>query len=437
MFNRLLQFAACSAFVFMLAGVACGEGSWPTFRGPQRTAVAPDKDLLAEWPEGGPKLVWKTAGAGRGYSSLAIAGGRIYTLGDAPSTADDQDEYLVCFNQADGKQLWKTKTGEAWNEGKPAWQSSRSTPTVDGDQVYVITPHGMLVSCRTSGEELWRFDLEKDFAGKKADGWGYSESVLIDGERLVCTPGGPTNTMVALDKTTGSTRWTTARAEDRGAGHSSIVISNVGGTRVYVQSTGSGAMGVRAADGKLLWTFDIDQTTAVIPTPIVRDDLVFFVSGYGRGGALLKQVPDAGSEPGAGGGPGAGGEVAIEVVYPLETVLSNKHGGVVLLGDYLYGDSEDRGIVWCAELMTGKVLWKSRGAGHDSASIVAADGHLYIHYADGTMTLAKASPKSFEEVSHFEVPGSGERPSWSHPVILDGRLYVREGDVIVCYDVRK
>src|SRR6478752_5114370 len=189
--------------------------------------------------------------------------------------------------------------------------------------------------------------------------------------------------MVALDKKTGAKRWACSRPEDRGAGHASIVISNIGGTRVYVQSTGSGAMGVRASDGKLLWTFDIDKTTAVIPTPIVRDDLVFFDAGYNRGGALLKQVP------------GADGDVKIEVVYPLKTELANKHGGVVLVGDNLYGDSEDRGIVWCAELMTGKVLWKSRGPGKDSTSIVAADDHLYAHYADGTMALVKASPEAF------------------------------------------
>ena len=422
---RVLQYAASCGLLLSLASMASGADSWPTFRGAQRTAVSPDKNLLTEWPEEGPKLVWKTAGAGRGYSSLAIVGGRIYTLGDAPSTADDEDEYLVCFNQADGKQLWKTKTGPAWGEGKPDWQSSRSTPTVDGDRLYVITPHGALICCKTSGEELWRHDLKKDFAGTKADGWGYSESVLIDGDLLVCTPGGPTNTMVALDKRTGDTRWTTSRPEDRGAGHSSIVTANVGGTRVYVQSTGSGAMAVRANDGKLLWTFDIDRTTAVIPTPIVRDDLVFFVAGYGRGGALLKQVPDA------------GGEIKMEVVYPLKAELGNKHGGVVLVGDYLYGDSEDRGIIWCADLLTGKVQWKSRGTGRDSASVVAADDHLYIHYADGTMTLVKASPKSLEEVGHFEVPGSGDRPGWSHPVILDGKLYVREGDLIACYEVRK
>jgi outer membrane protein assembly factor BamB len=408
-----------------LAAAVHGGDGWPTFRGAQRTAVAPDTGLLTEWPKEGPPLVWEAVGAGRGYSSLAIVDGRIYTLGDGPSTAEDEDEYLVCFDQADGRQLWKTKTGSAWDQGKPDWQSSRSTPTVDGNRVYVITPHGVLVCCQTSGAELWRIDLTEKFAGEKADPWGYSESVLIDGKQLVCTPGGPTNTMVALDKVTGETRWTASRAKDRGAGHSSIVIANVGGTRVYVQSTGSGAMGVRADNGKLLWTFDIEETTAVIPTPIVRKDLVFFDAGYGRGGALLKQVPSA------------TGEVAIEVMYPLNVELANKHGGVVLVGNHLYGDSEDRGVVWCAELMTGTLKWKSRGPGNDSASLVAADGHLYVHYADGTMALVKASPDAFQEVGHFEIPGSGERPGWSHPVILDGKLYVREGDVIVCYDVRK
>src|SRR6478736_2714628 len=232
MSHRLLQCVASCASLLVLAPLAHGSDSWPTFRGPQRTGNAPDKGLLTEWPEGGPKLVWKTAGAGRGYSSLAIVGGRIYTLGDAPSTAEDKDEYLVCFNQADGKPLWKTKTGEAWNEGKPDWQSSRSTPTVDGDRVYVLSPRGMLVYCKTSGEELWRKDMKKDFEGMKADGWGYSESVTIDGDLLLCTPGGPTNTMVALDKATGEKRWAASRPDDRGAGHASIVITTVGGTRV-------------------------------------------------------------------------------------------------------------------------------------------------------------------------------------------------------------
>lgn len=305
-----MTFSPTSECIYRLApapadAASSTQATWPTFRGPQRAATSPDTGLLTSWPENGPKLLWQTAGAGRGYSSLAIAGGRIYTLGDAPSTADDEDEYLLCFDQADGKQLWKAKTGAPWNEGKPNWHSSRSTPTVDGDRVFVVTPHGALICCSTAGQEIWRKDLLKDFNGKKADGWGYSESVLLDGDKLICTPGGPTNTMMALDRETGDVRWTAARPDDRGAGHASIVISNVAGTRIYVQSTGSGPMGVRADDGKLLWTYDIDKTTAVIPTPIVRDDLVFFVAGYNRGGALFRQVPkDA-------------GQIEIQEVYPL------------------------------------------------------------------------------------------------------------------------
>jgi outer membrane protein assembly factor BamB len=192
---------------------------------------------------------------------------------------------------------------------------------------------------------------------------------------------------------------------------------------VYVTTTGSGAMGVRASDGELLWTYDIDRTTAVIPTPIVRDNLVFFTAGYGRGGALLKQVP-AGN-----------GKVKVEEQFPLNKDLANKHGGVVLVGDYLYGDSDDKGTPFCANFLTGEIVWKERGAGKNSACVAAADGHIYIRYADGTMTLVKASPEGLKEVGEFTVPGSGDRPSWSHPVIVDGKLYLREGDKILCYDI--
>jgi len=200
------------------------------------------------------------------------------------------------------------------------------------------------------------------------------------------------------------------------------VISEVGSTRVYVQTTGSGAMGVRAADGKFLWSYDIPKTTAVIPTPIVRDDLVFMSVGYKRGGALLRQVSN-------------GQGISVEQVYSLKPSLSNKHGGVVLMGKYVYGDSDATGIPFCADLMTGEIMWKKRGSGKGSASVIAADGHLYFRYEDGMMTLVKADPGSFQEVSNFKVPGSGDRPSWAHPVILDGRLYLREGDKILCYKI--
>jgi outer membrane protein assembly factor BamB len=398
---------------------------WPSFRGPDRSAVSKETGLLQKWPEGGPPLVWEAKGPGRGYSSLAVVDNRIFTLGDAPSIAEDQDEYLLAFDRDSGSPLWKLKTGSPWNQGQPNWQSSRSTPTVAGDLVYALTAQGELVCAESaSGNERWRRNLKSDFGGTKGDGWGYSESVLVDGDRLICTPGGEKATMVALDKNTGETIWQTSRPGDRGAGHASIVPSKIGATRVYVQTTASGPMGVRADDGKLLWTFDIDKTTAVIPTPIVRDDLVFFSAGYGRGGALLKQVP------------ASDGEVKIETVYPLKKDLANKHGGLVLVGDYVYGGKEDQNVIFCADLMTGDIKWQDRGSGQASAAVCAADGCLYIHYANGQMSLVKATPDKYEEVGSFMVPGTGERPSWAHPVIAGGRLYLREQDRIVCYDVR-
>ena len=424
-------------FLFLpaaLAAVATGltfepitvrASDWLTFRGPGRTAVAPDTDLLKAWPDDGPPLVWEAAGAGRGYASLAIAGSRIFTLGDGLSTAADADEYLSCFDRTTGTQLWKTKTGGPWTDGQESWQSSRSTPTVDGDTVYVLTPFGQLIACRTAdGSEVFRVDLKERFGGKKGDAWGYSESVTIDGDRLVCIPGGPEATMVALAKQTGETIWTCPVEGDRGAGHASIVIAEVDGRRIYVSTTAGGALGVDAETGRLLWTYPIDRTVAVIPTPIIRDDLVFFAAGYKRGGALVRQVP------------GPDGSLSIDEIYPLNPDLANKHGGIVLVGDHLYGDSDDKGIPWCADFMTGTLAWNSRGSGRNSACVTAADGHVYVKFSDGTLALVKADPAAYEEVSSFKVPGSGDRPSWAHAVILDGLLYLREGDAILCYDLR-
>lgn len=420
----LFSLALLSTVGTQFVWAATPDGDWPTFRGPARTAVSPDTDLLDSWPKSGPRLLWQTEGLGRGYSSLAITGEQIFTLGDTLPGADNTDEYLFCFSRVDGTLNWKLKTGSAWNEGKESWQSSRSTPTVDEDRVYVLTAHGDLICATTQGEEIWRKNLKQDFQGKKADSWGYSESVLIDSDTLVVNPGGTENTMVKLNKMTGETIWSTVRADDRGAGHASTLITEIGGTKVYVTTTGSGAMGVRAEDGKLLWSYAIEKTTAVIPTPIVRGDLVFFTAGYSRGGALLRQIA------------GENGEVSVEEIYGITPDLANKHGGVVLVGDHLYGDSDDKGIPFCANLMTGKVVWQSRGSGRNSACFAAADDHLYIRYTDGTMTLAKASPESFEEVGSFQVPGSGDRPSWSHPVITGGKLYLREGNSLLCYDLK-
>lgn len=419
--NRILISLVVAAFVLVAgqASHAQTQSDWATFRGPDRTGVATDTGLLREWPKDGPRKLWSTEGAGQGYASVSIADGKIYTLGDGLTDRDNK-EYLTCFDQSNGDFLWKFRTGNPWTAGKKSWQSSRSTPTVDGNRVYVITPAGTLWCVDTEGKKKWKVDLRKKYGGKKAEMWGYSESVLIDGDNLICTPGGSEHTMVALNKLTGEKVWSSSREGDRGAGHASIVISNVGETKVYVQTTGSGAMGVRATDGELLWEYAIDKTTAVIPTPIIRDDLVFFCAGYGRGGALIRQVAD-------------GDGVSFEEVYSLNRNLTNKHGGVVLVGDYLYGDTDDRGTPFCADLMTGEIKWKSRGSGKKSASITAADGYLYILYSNATMTLVKADPESFQEVGSFKVPGDTNRPSWAHPVIVDGKLYLRQGTNIHCY----
>ncbi len=421
--------AALTVAATVHSAMAAAPDAWPTFRGPGRTAVSPDTNLLEKWPEEGPPLVWEAKGVGRGYSSLAIVDGKIFTFGDTLPDAPGTDEYLQCFDQKTGKRLWMHKTTPLWTEQKNiGWQSPRSTPTVDGDRVYVLSPAGVLVACQSAdGTELFRVDLVKDYGGKKADGWGYSESPLVDGDLLVCTPGGTKTTMVAFNKKTGKEVWKTVREGDVGAGHASTVVSNVGGTKVYVTTTGSGALGVRAEDGKVLWSYPIEKTTAVIPTPIVRDDLVFFAMGYNTGGgALLKQIPQANKD------------VKIEPVYDLKPELKNKHGGVVLVGDYLYADRDDKGLPYCAEFMTGKIVWdEKRASGKKSAAIAAADGHLYIRFQDGVMVLAKTDPSGYQEVGSFTPPGSGERPSWAHPVIVDGMLYLRENDAILCYDVRK
>jgi len=407
-------------------GADSSTGDWPQWRGPNRDGISPDTGLLTAWPKDGPKLLWEGKGAGRGYASLAITGGRIYTMGDNLSTADDKDEYASCFDTANGKQLWKAKLGPAWNSGSESWQSSRSTPTVDGDLVYYVTPPGVLYCLKTAdGKEAWRKDLKKDFGGKKRDGWGYSESVLIDGDKLICTPGGSTNTMVALNKTTGEKIWSAVVSGDGGAGHASVVVSEVGGTRIYVQTTGSNVLGVRAKDGKVLWTYPI-SSTAVIPTPVVRGDLVFADAGYNKGGALLRQVATG------------DGAIKVEEVYGYKSALNNKHGGILLIGDYLYGDTNDGGRVWCANLMTGEQQngWKATGSGSKSAAITAADGYLYVRYASGTIALVKATPEGYKESGSFKVPHSGGRPSWSHPVVTGGKLYLREGDWILCYDLK-
>lgn len=401
---------------------------WPTFRGADRTGISSETGLLDTWPEGGPQLVLTAKGAGRGYASPAVVGDKMFTLGDSPSTASDKDEYLSCFSTTSGDLLWQTKTGPAWNSGKASWQGSRGTPSIDNDMVYVITPYGKLLAAKlSSGDVVWQRDLKEDFSGKKKDSWGYSESPLIDGNKLICTPGGPDTTVVALDKITGETLWQCARPEDAGAGHASVVISMVGDKKVYVQNTGCGPMGIDAESGELLWDYYVKPPTAFIPTAIVEGPYVFSVAGYGSGGALLKQVVQA------------DGSIGVEEIYGLKVNLANKHGGVVKIDGKLYFGKEDRSALQCADMMTGEILWQERGEGRDSMAVTAADGKLIFRAQDGVVSLVAARADEYELLGTFKSPDSGEgdKPSWAHPVVSGKRLYLRESDNILVYDIAK
>jgi outer membrane protein assembly factor BamB len=414
---------AMRAFLVLLTCVASISASdWPQWRGLHRDGLSPETGLLAKWPENGPPLLWESKGAGRGYSSMSSAGGRVYTAGDNLSTENSEDEYIVCFDGANGKLIWKAKLGQPYTHSNKQWESSRSTPTIDGDRLYFLTGNGEIICLKTAnGQEVWRKSLPDDFGGKKGDGWGFSESVLIEGNKAICTPGGKT-TMAALDKLTGKVIWTATLPDEPGAGHASIVMSELGGTRVCVQTTQGFGLGVRANDGKILWTVSSIKATAVIPTPIVDGDLVLMGAGYNLGSTLLRQVPH-------------GDGIDVETVYPLNRTLANKHGGMVRIGEYVYCDKEDSGMPGCVEFKTGKQMWRERGKGTGSMSVIAADGHLYLHFADGTIILAKATPNAYEPISTFKVPHAGIQPGWAHMMLADGKLYLRGEDYIRCYDV--
>lgn len=402
---------------------------WPQWRGPNRDGIAKESGLLTQWPENGPPLAWKASGLGGGLSSLAIAGGRIFTLGDRQGS-----QQVVAMNLADGKLVWTAKVGPPWED---EYGGPRGTPTVDGDRVYALGTEGDLVCVETAtGKEVWRKNLARDFGGRMMSVWKWAESPLVDGDRLIVTPGAPAATLVALDKKTGKEIWRAAtpalgdKGKD-GAGYSSVVVSNGGGVKQYVQLTGRGLVSVRAQDGKFLWGYNkIANNVANISTPVVQGDHVFASTGYQTGSALLK-LSRAGD-----------GVQAQEVYFLPSKSLQNHHGGLVLLGSHIYGGhGHNRGYPICVEMATGKVAWGGEGVevrhgGTGSAAVTAADGHLYFRYQNGRMALIEATPQGYKEKGAFSIPNVNN-PSWSHPVVAGGKLYLREQDNLYVYDLRR
>lgn len=402
---------------------------WPSWRGPNRDGKSPETGLIDRWPEDGPPLLYRVEGLGTGYSSVAVVGDRAYTLGDL-----EDGQYAIAVDLDAGEIVWRTRIGPRWEH---EYGGPRSTPTVDGDRLYVLGTDGDLAALRREdGKVVWRRNLQREFGGTMmsihgAD-WRFSESPLVDGDRVLVTPGSREAAIVALAKSDGEVIFRTAIPElgeqgADGAGYSSIVVSEGGGVRQYVQLLGRGVIGVDARDGELLWNYNrVANNVANIATPIVHGDHVFVSTGYDTGSALLRLAA------------GEDGRVTAEEVYFLEpSTLQNHHGGMILDDGLLYtGTGHNKGFPICVELASGEVVWgPQRTAGRNSAAVTWADGHLYLRYQDGRMILAEATGEEYREKGTFMIPDV-DQFSWSHPVVAHGKLFLREQNRLYAYDLR-
>ena len=415
----------------IIMGLFCSgvvvAADWPQFRGPNRDGICSETGLLKSWPDGGPKLLWEITGLGTGYSSVAITGGRLYTMGDI-EIESEKAQCVIAVDLNTHQKLWAKKIGPPHDDGP------RCVPTVDGRLLFAIGTSGDLVSLDAdTGDILWSKNFQKDLGGGDNPRWKFSESPLVDGDALVCTPGGHKAMMAAMNKKTGDVLWTCSmpdigpKGKDE-AGYSSIVISHGAGVKQYIQLTNEGLIGVAAADGRFLWGYNrIANRVANIPTPIVDGDYVFTSTAYQTGSALLKLVPD-------------GDGVKAEEVYWLDKDrFQNHHGGFVKVGDYIYGGhNHNKGEPTCLDMQTGKVMWHADQPGGGSAAVLYADGHLIFRYQNDVVALIEANPQKYNLKSTFNLPKrdgmSGE--GWAYPVISDGRLYLRHADVLMVYDVK-
>lgn len=401
-------------------------GHWPQWRGPNRDAISTETGLLQSWPDGGPRRLFAATGMGGGFSSVAVTGGRIYTMGDRRD-----GQYVLAFNEADGAPVWATRVGGTHVD---QYGGPRATPTVDGAMVYAVSTDGDFVALDSAtGALRWRKSLPGDF-GAPTPGWQFAESPLVDGDRVVITPGSRRAAMVAFEKVSGKEIWRAsmpaigANGLD-GPDYSSIVISNGGGVKQYIRLVGRGVISVRASDGWFLWGYNnVANNVANISTPLIKDNLVFASTGYQTGAALLELA--AAPE---------GRVTAKERYFLASRVFQNHHGGMVLIGDHVYaGHGHNRGTPIAIELATGRVAWGGdvRNAGEGSAAVMAADGHLYFRYQNGVMMLIEATPSGYREKGQFTIPNV-RNPSWSHPVVAGGRLYLREQDTLHVYDIKR
>ncbi len=402
------------ALLPITVGRTASEAEWTQWRGPQRNGLSSETGLLKQWPEKGPAVIWSVSNLGEGYGSVAIRGARVYVQGTS-GAAGEAKSTVFCLNRADGKTIWSVAFGAKVDQNRG--NGPRSTPTLDGDRMYVLTENGDLACLREKdGSTVWSKNILKEYAANNPK-WLISESPLIDGNKLIVSPGGNGAGIVALDKMTGKEIW---RAKELSAetGYASCIIAEVGGVRSYVNFTSNAAVGVRASDGKLMWSYNkAANNVANCATPVFAANKVFFSSAYGTGGALLNLKAE-------------NGEVKAEESY-FTTEMMNHHGGMVLVNGYLYGFSNM--ILTCIEFNTGKVMWKDRSVG--KGSITYADGMLYLLGEKQLVGLAEANSNAYVEKSRFPINDRGW-DSWAHPVVIGGKLYIRNQNELTCYNVK-
>jgi outer membrane protein assembly factor BamB len=432
---------SCGRLALAVAAWAGASGGlraddWPQYRGPNRDDVSAEKGLLQQWPGKGPPLLWTYANAGIGYSGPAVVGGRYYTIGARAGA-----EYLIALDidkVKDGvpAETWAARVGPLFDWPGNQWSAGpSSTPTVDGDAIFALGGNGDLICVASAdGKERWRVNLPGELeaevnpigGGPKKLGWGFTWAPLVDGDRLVCLPGGPKGTVAALDKRTGKVAWRSAGLTEQ-ATYTSPMAAEIEGVRQYVVLTNQGLRGVAAADGRLLWRFDSRLGTEVVNSPIVRGALVFFTVGAGRGCGLVRVKR-------------AEGDFVVEEIYSSNRNMSNHHGNVVLLDGHVYGASEGKGWV-CQGFESGEVAWAERSK-VPGGSVTCADGRFYCYgERDGAVALVEASSKACTVLGRFVIPqkSSLRKPKggiWTPPVVSGGRLFLRDQELVFCYDVR-
>jgi hypothetical protein len=397
-----------------LALPAWADGpAWPQFHGPHQDNKSPDTGLLDQWPEGGPELIWKAEGLGYGYASVSIAGGRIFTSGNI----DDQS-VVTALDAADGRILWQTPNGEAWTDPVPG---TRGTPTVDGDRVYDESPLGQLVCLEAStGKKIWELNILEAFEGENIR-WGLSESVVIDGDRLICCPGGKTS-VVALDKRTGAVVWK-APSVGEPPSYATPTLAEYRGLRMIITTSLRSMIGVNADTGELLWQVEhVTLHDENVLQPVYHDGQIF-LSGLKTGSVKWKIEVD-------------GPKASVEELWRSDQ-MDNHHDDVILLDGYLYGSSciRNSGKWICLDWETGEMQYAERGVG--KGTLTYADGMLYTLSERLVVGLVEPTPTGHEVVSRFELSPQGKAPSWAHPVVLGGRLYLRHAGIVYAYDVAK